>query len=164
MPLSPEQLQTDRDVRLADWDGVLFQPAVEREGEVYELPRPVWNLLIKDTWDSERFKTLLVDGDTVVGSTRNGVEISFMGEIGSASGGAVMTPAELFSDLIELRTQLHVGADDAKFRFYLYRDEASGTYRYFESCTTAKLETELSNLAAFKYRLWIHADDPTIYS
>lgn len=141
-----------------------FKPAVERDGELYELPRPVTHLSIQEAWDSERFKTLLVDGDTVVGSTRNGVEITLTGEIGSQAGMLTLSETEMFAALEELRAQVHVGPDeDEKYRFYLYHDATTATYRYFQSCTTVRLETDLSNLKSFGYRLVIHAEDPVIY-
>lgn len=158
-----DQLQSDRTRRLQDWGDMPFMPAVDRDGDVYELPRPVTQFSLKDTWDSERFKTLLVDGDTVVGSTRNGVDILLTGEIGSPAGETVLTPADLFTALAELRDKLHVGADDAKFRFFLVYDADNSVYRYFQSCSTVRLETDLSNSSVFQYRLVIHAEDPQIY-
>jgi hypothetical protein len=157
------QLQADRQLRLTDWGDIPFKPAVERGGEWYELPGPVTHFSLSDTWDGERFKTLLVDGDTVVGSTRNGVNLSLAGEISSPPGSALQGPSDLFAVLAELRDRLHVGSDDEKYRFYLYRDADAGTYRYFQSCTTIRLETDLSNSTAFQYRLMIHAEDPQIY-
>jgi len=141
-----------------------FKPAIERGGELYELPRPIAALTLQDAWDGERFKTLLVDGDTTVGTTRSGVDITLTGEIGSQAGTLTLSEAEMFAALEELRQQVHVGADDEKFRFYLYHDAVAETYRYFESCTASRLETDLSKPKAFTFRLVIHADDPTIYS
>lgn len=163
MSLPADQFQADRNLRFADWGGFSFRPAVERDGELYELPRPVLHFALKDTWDGERFKTLLVDGDTVVGSTRNGVDLSLTGEIGSPPDTTLLSPAEMFAALAELRTKLHVGADDAKYRFFLYHDAETETYRYFQSCTTVRLETDLSNAQVFRYQLVIHAEDPQIY-
>ncbi len=163
MSISPDQLHADRQLRLADWHEFPLRPAVERGGEVYELPQPITNFAIKDSWDGERFKTLLVDGDTTVGTTRNGVDITLFGEIGSEAGDVALTRAEMLAALEELRARLHVGLDDDKFRFYLYRDVESETYRFFESCTTTRLETDLTNPQAFRFELVIHADDPTIY-
>lgn len=140
-----------------------FKPAVERSGTLYELPRPVSVLKLQESWDGERFKTLLVDGDTVVGSTRNGVEITLSGEIASQGDALTLTEADMFAAIEELRSQVHVGADDQKYRFYLYHDSGTSTYRFFESCTTVRLETDLSDLAAFRYQLTIHAEDPVIY-
>ncbi len=163
MTLPANQLQADRNLHFADWNDFRFQPVIERGGEFYELPRPITRFAFSDTWDSERFKTLLVDGDTVVGPTRNGVDIHLTGEIASPPGTTLWTPAEMFAALAELRANLHVGVDDDKYRFYLYRDVEAEIYRYFQACTTSRLETDLTNAAVFQYRLVIHADDPQIY-
>lgn len=141
-----------------------FKPAIERDGELYELPRPVPTLSLQETWDGEKYKTLLVDGDTIVGSTRNGVDITVSGEILSQAGELKLTEAEMFAALEELRARVHVGDDDEKYRFYLYHDADSETYRYFQACTTVRLETDLSNLAAFTYRLVVHAEDPVLHA
>ena len=82
-----------------------FKPAVQRGDQFYELPRPVSHLSIQETWDYERFKTLLVDGDTVVGSTRNGVDITLAGEINSQAGVLTLSEADMFTAIEELRTQ-----------------------------------------------------------
>lgn len=163
MTISASQIQADRFRRIADWSDLRFQPAIVRGEDVYQLPRPVTQVALKETWDSERFKTLLVDGDTTVGSTRNGVEITVTGSIGSLDA-ETFTPVEMFAALAELRAQVHAGPDEEdKYRFDIYRDAGSATTRYFQSCSTVRLETDVSNAAAFRYRLVIHADDPQIY-
>ncbi len=140
-----------------------FKPAVERGGVLYELPRPISSLTLDETWDSERFKVLLVDGDTMTGTSRNGVDITLAGELSSRAGSLNRNEADMFAVLEELRSRLHVGGESEKYRFYLYHDAASETYRYLESCTTVRLETDLSQAAAFTYRVVIHAEDPVIY-
>lgn len=162
MPVTSTQLQADRLRPIADWDAVRFRPKIGRGEDIHELPRPVSLVALQETWDAERFKTLLVDGDTSVGSTRNGVEITVSGVIGSTEA-APLTTAELFAALAKLRDQVHVGPDDAKYRFYLLHDADASLYRYFQACTTVRLETDLAQLTAIKYRLVIHADDPAIY-
>lgn len=162
MSISPDQLQADRNLRFADWAEFPFRPAIERDGDLYELPRPIASLVFNDVWDGERFKTLLVDGDTTVGTTRNGVNLTLKGEIGSV-GETILTPGEMFELLAELRANLHVGPDDAKFRFFLYHDAETETYRFFESCTASRLKTDLSNPKSFRFELLIHADDPVLY-
>jgi hypothetical protein len=72
--------------------------------------------------------------------------------------------SEMFAALAELRSRVHVGPDDEKYRLYLYRDVLTETYRYFQSCTTVRLETDVSNPTAFAYRLVMHADDPALYA
>ena len=164
MSVSPDQLQSDRRQRIADWTEPSPRAAIERDGEIYELPQPVTSLTCDDSWDSERFKTLLVDGDTTVGSTRNGIDIAVTGEIGQQAGDVILTDAELFAALSELRDQLHVSPDGPKFRFYLHRDIESESFRFVEGCTAMKLETDMSQRQTMTYRLVIHADDPTIYA
>lgn len=160
MPLSLDQLHADRNVRAADWTVVSVRPLIERDGTLYELPRPAWVVSLRDTWDGERFKTLLLDGDTVVGTTRNGVEITLRGELGAPPDGSAWTPAQIFAALAELRTQLHVGPDGVKYRLWLDRDPGTGAGWYFSSCSTLRLETDVSNAAAVSYRVVVHAENP----
>lgn len=162
MPLSVSQLQTDRHRRFVDWSVVQFQPKIGRGEDIYALPRPVSLVGLKETWDAERFKTLLVDGDTSVGSTRNGVDLTVTGVIGSTEA-TPMTPAELFAALAQLRDQVHVGPDDAKFRFFLLHDADASLYQFFQACSTVRLETDFTHTTTIRYRLVIHADDPMIY-
>ena len=143
--------------------GFRFRPAVERGGVLYELPRPISSLTLQETWDSERFKVLLVDGDQWAGTSRNGVDVTLAGELSSRAGAIQRSEAEMFAVLEELRNRLHVGESAAKYRFYLYHDADTATYRYLESCTTVRLETDLSKRAVFTYRVVIHAEDPVIY-
>ena len=163
MTLPRELIQADRSLQSADWSEFRFQPAIVRDDEVYRLPQPVTDFSLLDTWDSERFKTLLVDGDTVVGSTRNGVDLVLRGEIGSSPGETAADAADLFEALAELRDRLHVGLDDARYRLYLIHDEAIGIYRYFQSCSTVRLDTDLTNSTVIRYHLTIHAEDPHIH-
>lgn len=162
MTLATTQLQADRLRRFVDWNAVQFRPKIGRGEEIYELPRPVSLVGLKETWDAERFKTLLVDGDTSVGSTRNGVDITVSGVIGSTES-ALMTPAELFAALADLREQVHVGPDDVKYRFFLLHDADASLYQFFQACSTVRLETDFRHMTAIQYRLVIHADDPMIY-
>lgn len=163
MTLSAEQLQADRLRRYIDGDAVRFRPKIGRGDALYDLPQPVSLMALNETWDGERFKTLLVDGDTSVGTTRNGVEITVSGVIGSTEA-SPMTTTELFAALAELREQVHVGPNEEKYRFFLLHDAEASLYQYFQSCTTIRLETDFKQVTAIRYRLVLHADDPVIYA
>lgn len=162
MTLLPRQIHDDRTRRIVDGSGLRLRPAILRGDTLYWLPRPVTQILLHDSWDQEKFKTLLVEGDTIVGSTRNGVDMTITGVIGSLPGEPTLTPDEMFAQLAELRSNLHVGPDDDKYRLFLIHDAELETYRFLQSCTTAKLEVEVSNLTAFRYQAVIHAEDPAV--
>lgn len=142
----------------------LFRPAIIRGESLYELPRPLPQLKLVDTWDSERFKVPLRDGETRQGHSRNGVDITFSGMILSHDGTLQLDEQAMFETLESLRTALHVGGDTERYRLFLYYDEASETYRHFRDCSTIRFEYDLSDSARFRYELQIHAEDPTLYT
>jgi len=141
-----------------------FKPAIYRNSVLFEFPRPVPVLKIQESWDVERFKVPLQDGDRWVGHSRNGVEIALQGQVGSQAGSLKLTEDDMFAAIEALRSALHVGADDDRYDFYLFHDDASTTYRSFRSCSTVRLDYDLSNEKLYTYSVVIHAEDPVLYS
>ena len=140
-----------------------FKPAVWRGGVLFEFPRPIPALKVQESWDVERFKVPLQDGDRWVGHSRNGIEISLQGQFGSQAGVLKLTEETMFATLEALRAALHVGPDDDHFQFFLYHDPATATYRSFQRCSTVRLEYDLSNEKLFTYSAVLHAEDPQLY-
>ena len=141
-----------------------FKPAVLKNAELYELPRPVVSVRIQDGWDYERFKVPLLDGDFAVGHSRQGIDIAIEGRIGTQAGGLRTSEAAMFAEIEKLRSMLNVGSSAEKYSFFLYHDAGSGTYRRFGSCSTVRFESDLSDAHLFAYSAVIHADDPVIYT
>lgn len=48
-----------------------FKPAVYQNSTLYELPRPVLSIRVVDTWDFERLKVPLADGDFLAGHSQH---------------------------------------------------------------------------------------------
>jgi hypothetical protein len=160
MSIPNEILAADRAQQRGDWDAVLlWRPALWRDEELYEFPRPIPRVQIHETWDATKFKVPLVDGDTLSGGSRNGVDITLAGQIVSEAA----DPLALLSTLEELRAALHVTGDDAKAWLYLYHDDEEETYRHFQGCSTVRFEYTLIDGLAIQYEAVIHADDPTLY-
>lgn len=141
-----------------------FRPAIVRGETLYELPRPLPRLRLVDTWDSDRFKVPLRDGETRQGHSRNGVVITLSGDVLSHDGSLQLNEQSMFETLEDLRAALHVGGETERYRFYLYFDAETETYRHFRDCSTLKFEYDLSEPQRFHYELQIHAEDPTLYT
>lgn len=141
-----------------------FKPALYTGSTFYELPRPVTTLRIQDSWDFEQFKVPLADGDTLVGHSRQGIDISIAGQLGTQAGGLKISEADMFQELEELRNYLDVTSGGDQYEFFLYHDTTTATYRKLKSCSTIRFEYDLSNKAIFTYSAALHAEDPTIYT
>ncbi len=141
----------------------VFRPAVARGGVILDLPRPVPTLRVQESWQSERFKVPLRDGDFVMGPSRNGVDITLQGQVASQGGALKLDEASMFAALEGLRTALHVGADGPKFQFILYEDEGTETFRHYRRCVTTRFEYDLSDEHLFTYSAVIHAEDAALY-
>ena len=160
MSIPNDILAVDRARQRDDWDVVLlWRPALWRGDELYEFPRPVPRVRIHETWDAARFKVPLVDGDTLSGGSRNGVDITLTGQIVSETA----DPLALLTTLEELRAALHVTGDDAKAWLFLVHDVDEDTYRHFRGCSTVRFQYDLVDGLAIAYEAVIHADDPTLY-
>jgi len=141
-----------------------FKPAIYQNASFYELPRPVPVVRMRDAWDAGRFKVPLADGDTLTGHSRQGVDISIEGQIGSQSGTLKISEGDMLQEAETLRDRLDVASDAEKFELFLYHDSASGTYRKFKTCSTVQFEIDLSNQNLFTYSMVVHAEDPVLYT
>jgi hypothetical protein len=160
MTIPTSILAADRLRQRADWDAALvWRPALWRDGELYEFPRPIPKVRIRETWDAERFKVPLVDGDTLAGGSRNGVEIALSGQIVAETS----DPLTLLSTLQALREALHITGDDDKAWLFVYHDADAEQYRHFRGCSTVRFHYELRDGLHITYEAVLHADDPTLY-
>jgi len=140
-----------------------FRPAIQRGGDLYELPRPVTVLRILEGWDFEQLKVPLADGDFLAGHSRQGVTISLSGQFGAREGVLSATEEQMFEEWAELREQLDVTQNADKYEFFLYHDAGSGTYRSFRQCSTVRFECDMSSKHLFEYSLIVHAEDPALH-
>lgn len=141
----------------------VFKPALWRDSTLFELPRPVTSVRVLDAWDFTRFKVPLLDGDVAAGHSRNGVDVSIEGRLGSHAGALQPDEAAMFSILSNLRSRLHTPPDSNGYTLFLYHDPATSTYRSFRRCTTVRFEYDLSDPHLFSYALVVHAADPAIH-
>ena len=142
----------------------LFNPAIWRNGVLYELPRPVVAVRIQDAWNFEKLKVPLSNGDIYTGHSQLGVDLSVEGKVGTASGTIQATEEKMFLTLESLRAALQVDPTHAPYDFFLYLDNSTKTYRSFRRCTTVRFEYDVSDPHLFTYRIVIHAADPKIWS
>jgi hypothetical protein len=158
-------LRADAGRLTEDWsDATPFQPAIYDGETFHDLPRPVLSVRVREAWDFERRKVPLADGDESVGHSRDGVEIVVSGRIGPTAADPGATGLDLLAAVESLRQVLHVGGASAKYDFYLEHDATAGTYRHFKSCSTVRLEYDLSDKSLLEYTAVIHADAPTLYA
>jgi len=139
-----------------------FRPAVWKAGVLTELPRPVTSLRLQDSWDYEKFKTPIADGDHLAGHSKNGVDLQIEGQFGTVAGDAALDEAAMFQAISDLRAALNVSGDEEPYSFVLYHDASAGLYRLLRDCTTVRLESDLSDQTLFTYSLVIHASDPVL--
>ncbi|TWT35052.1 hypothetical protein KOR42_52680 [Thalassoglobus neptunius] len=140
-----------------------FYPAVHRSGTLTELPRPVVNFRVLDSWDYQKLKVPLQDGEHVQGHSRDGTMINIEGQIGMHSGQPRLSESDMLASLDETRNVLDVNAESGSFRFILFRNQSNGTYRYFEECCATRFEFDLSNHSLYTYSVSIYAANPLLH-
>ena len=144
--------------------GFLFRPVVEKGSLVYPLPGPVTRFRVQDAWDYSQFKVPLLDGDTLTGHSRNGVDISIEGQFGSQNGTIRLSEEEMFAEYEAMRAALDVTSDDEEYLFYLSHNLVANEFRKYQKCTTVRFDADLSNKHLYTYSVVIHAADPVLYS
>ncbi len=141
--------------------GMVFRPSVRKGGEFFGLPGPISKFQVQDAWDYERYKVLLEAGDGTVGISRNGVDITIQGEVGSVDGEPMLSEVEMLETLEALRSALDA-TDEELLDFFIYRDDEAEEYRYFRQCSVSRFRYELSRPELYEYSLILHADDPVM--
>ena len=140
----------------------VFQPSIWKMGSLWQLPRPVTAIRLADSWDFEKYKTPLADGDVVTGQSRNGVDIQLEGQVGHVAGSLRLDENAMLLAMLNLRSRLDVENPAGRFRLVLYHDATSGQSRYFEKCTTVRFESDLSDPRLFTYSVLVHASSPDL--
>ncbi len=141
--------------------GLQFNPTILKQGVYHELPGPITKLQIQDRWDFSRYKVLLEEGDGVAGVSRNGVDITIAGQVAAQNGLLLLQESEMFAEIEQLRLLLDTSSD-TKFSFFLYRDDATSTYRYFQDCTVSRFQYNLTRADLYAYSILIHAENPVL--
>ena len=140
----------------------VFHPAIWKGSVLTALPRPVTSLRIADSWDFEKFKTPLADGDQVTGHSRNGVDVQVEGQFGARAGIVTIDEAAMLQAVVDLRTLLDVNGAPDRFGLVLYHNPSTGQSRLFEKCTAVRFESDLSDPSLFTYSLLVHASSPDL--
>ncbi|MCG6154902.1 hypothetical protein [Rubinisphaera margarita] len=141
--------------------GLVFRPAILKAGTFHALPQPITKVQIQESWDFERYKVLLEDGDGTVGRSRNGVDITLHGEVARVGDQLLLSEVEMLAALEDLRAVFHADGD-ASFSVYLYRDEGDESSRYFQECSVTRFVYDLTRPELYVYSLVLHADDPVL--
>ncbi|MBW3542805.1 MAG: hypothetical protein KY476_21290, partial [Planctomycetes bacterium] len=141
----------------------IFKPAIYNGSVLYELPRPVTALRLRDVWDFERFKVPLAAGDSLVGHSLCGVDVAVEGQILSHAASLTLTEQAMFEALEGLRAMFDLPTTGVKYTFFLYHDAATTTYRKLKNCSTLRFEYDLSDKRRFTWKAEIHSEDPVIY-
>jgi hypothetical protein len=139
-----------------------FKPAIWKDDELIELPRPVTGLRLLDAWDFEKFKTPLADGDHLAGHSRNGVDVQIEGQVGTLEGDVQADEAAMLQVISDLRQALDVDGPSGRYSLVLYHDATAGLYRLLQKCSTVRFESDLSDKSLFTYSVVIHASDPVL--
>ncbi|HVJ84976.1 MAG TPA: hypothetical protein VM452_04980 [Caulifigura sp.] len=140
----------------------IFEPAIWKGGSLWQLPRPVAAIRLADSWDFEKYKTPLADGDLVTGHSRNGLDVQLEGQIGHVAGSLRIDENAMLLAMLNLRTRLDVDNAAGRFRLVLYRNTSTGQSRYFEKCSTVRFESDLSDPRLISYSVLIHASSPEL--
>lgn len=138
-----------------------FVPTIVQGDVMTELPRPITVCRIHDSWDFLKMKVPRRDGDQLAGISRDGVEITLEGQIGSHSGEITLGEQTMLATIETLRRALHP-LDDIGFALALFQ-EGTHQYRYFRNCLTSRFDFDLSNQHLYSYAISIHASDPVLY-
>jgi len=138
-----------------------FAPTLLRGEDTIEFPRPIIVCRVHDSWDFLKLKVPRQDGDQLAGPSRDGVDITIEGQVGSHSGELKLSEERMLEALETLRGSLDAD-DDQGYVLALYRRD-DGSYRYFQRCLTSRFDVDLSSQRIYSYSVSIHAGDPIWY-
>ena len=139
-----------------------FHPFICRDGVLTELPRPILTCRLHDTWDFQKYKVPMLDGEIVTGCSQDGVEIRIEGQIGTLSGTPQLSEQAMFAAVESLRSAAQPLPNSDCFLLALFQTD-NGNHRYFRNCTAHRLDIDFSDKHIFSYSLAIHAADPVIH-
>lgn len=145
----------------------VWKPAIWDGSALFQLPRPIEQLTVRNGWDVRESKVPLKDGGSSIGHSRNAVEIQVAGWHTIDEGTAKFTEETQFALYEELVGVLDVSSDASdRYEFFLYHDSGSATYRKYKNCWTRSFSSDFGDQARvqFPYSITIVADDPVIYT
>lgn len=148
-------------------DSGYWKPAVYKDSTLTELPRPVLQLAVNDSWDMRESKVPLDDGISITGVSRNGVVIAVSGELAAQPEGTELGgELAMFDAWKSLRDVLNIDDDTEKFEFFIYHDATAGVYRKFKNCFCRSMgfDNGDNSRVPFPYSLEIVSEDPTVYT
>jgi hypothetical protein len=153
----------------------MFAPAIAREANLWELPRPITKLRWDDTWDRLKFKVPLRLGDQTTGQSLNGAELVIEGQLRRHQAHELRSESERLAVLIALREQLLLGDGGSvsgpdrfepieiapsPFDLVVAVDTETLAQLRWTACTAVRVEWDVSDEHVWTYRLELHADDP----
>lgn len=138
-----------------------FIPAILKGSDVIEFPRPILVCRVHDSWDFLKLKIPRQDGELLAGSSRDGVDITIEGQVGSHTGELKLSEELMLETLETLRAALH-SSEDSGYSLALYQS-GSDEYRYFRRCLTSRFDFDLSSQRIYSYAVSIHAADPMLH-
>jgi len=141
-----------------------YKPAIYKNAQLYELPKPILSLKLQDSWNQEQFRVPLATGDVLVGHAQNGLTISVKGELHHTTGTPKAAELALFDDLETLRAALSTSSPDERYELLLYHDDNAELYRRLVSCATLHFQFDFADQHRMVYGIEIHAEDPIIYT
>lgn len=106
----------------------------------------------------------MADGNTIVGGSRQGVEIIVEGRFGSQAGTLTLTETDMYQEIKDFRNALDIPETSDTYSFFLFYDPTLGLYRKFKSCLTIRFEFDLSDEKLYSYSAVIYAADPKVYT
>ena len=145
-----------------------WKPAVYKGSTLYEFPRTVNVVNIKDSWDMREAKVPLADRNHVNGVSRNGVSITVGGLIAfdGETGSPFCAEADRWAAYEALRSALDVSDDSERFEFFVYHNPATPYYRKFKNCVCKECSLDVGDDSRtdWPYTVQIFAETPTIYT
>lgn len=144
--------------------GLLWKPAIWDGSELLQLPRPVIQLAVRQTWDFLQLKVPLSAGEHVEGRSENGVQIDIAAAAANRQANTFQIDQKsMINRLEDLRQRLRPGTPETVFQFFIWHDSGAKEYRSFRGCSAVEISYDLSEEHLFRYSLSVFARDPKLY-
>lgn len=146
-----------------------FSPRIYNPNDaptLYNLPKPIHQLTLPQSWKYETHKVPLADGGTTYGLSRNPFEITIQGEFGSVGATKKITEEEMWGVFTGVNNVINIGPTDSKLEFFLYYDSSSTTYVKYKSVYPIDFTVNMGDddYVIFPYSLVLGVDDATVYT
>jgi hypothetical protein len=141
---------------------------IYKSGTFYPFPAPLETFTIEDSYDIDRKKAILVEGEQLAGQSRNAVRVQVSGksQISASTDLAVCTERTQLELYTAFRSNMHVTGTDKFELFMIYSDTAPAYYRKFKNCCpdSARVTFGDDSRLEYPYSLSFMCEDPVIYS